>query len=66
MQTCKTCGKSYDKAAQSANQNAPEWACKVCGTDLIRAKTIKISDDTVEEAGVVKQINRNTEQVEGA
>lgn len=64
MQTCKTCGKSYDIA--QANQDAPEWACKVCGSELIRAKTTKISDDTVEEAGVVKQINRNTEQVEGA
>jgi predicted nucleic acid-binding Zn ribbon protein len=64
MQTCKTCGKSYDIA--QANQDAPEWACKVCGSELIKAKTIKLSDDTVEESGIVRQVNRNTSESQGA
>jgi len=64
MQTCKTCGKSYDTA--KANQDAPDWACKVCGSDLIKAKTIKLSDDTVEESGIVRQVNRNTSESQGA
>jgi DNA-directed RNA polymerase subunit RPC12/RpoP len=65
MQTCKTCGKSYDSTAQHANQNVPDWACKVCGSEVIRAKTIKISDDTVEESGVIKQVNHNTTESQG-
>ena len=64
MQTCKTCGKSYDIA--QVNQDAPEWACNICGSELIKAKTIKLSDDTVEEAGIVRQVNRNTSESQGA